>query len=227
MFFRVGDFVNLRLHREYSVFVIKSKKIEQQLINSFKITKRIDRLTYELELSTNMKIHNVISVAHLKSITNPRDDLYQRRRVSTSSLVIDGAEEFEIERMLAKRRIRKGTGWSTQYLVRWLSYGPEDDWWIPQHRLGHARKLIHEYERRFEAAAAIDDGTDDRYEDEAENDASEDEGEDEAAIPAAGAQFMTGQSIWTDLFPAFATVNATSQSEASSSNCAWSSEARE
>ena len=110
MFFRVDDFVNLRLHREYSVLAIKLKKIEQQLINSFKIIKRIDRLTYELELSANMKIHNVISVTHLKPTTNPRDDPYQRRRVSTPSLVIDDAEEFEIERMLAKRRIRKGTG---------------------------------------------------------------------------------------------------------------------
>ena len=113
MFFRVNDFVNLRLHREYSVFVIKLKKIKQQLINSFKIIKRINRLTYELELSINMKIHNVIFVTHLKFIINSRDDFYQRRRVLTSSFVIDDAEEFEIKRMLVKRRIRKKTEWST------------------------------------------------------------------------------------------------------------------
>ena len=109
MFFRVNDFVNIRLHRGYSVPAIKSKKIEQQLIDPFKIIKRVGRLAYQLELPVNMKIHKVLFVAHLKPITNPRDDSYQRHRVSAPPLVIDDAEEFEIKQILAKRRIRKKT----------------------------------------------------------------------------------------------------------------------
>ena len=56
-----------------------------------------------------MKIHNVIFVIHLKFIINSRDDFYQRRRVLTLFLIINDAEEFEIKRMLVKRRIRKKT----------------------------------------------------------------------------------------------------------------------
>ena len=97
MFFRVNDFINIRLHREYSVLVIKSKKIKQQLINSFKIIKRVNRLTYQLEFSINMKIHKILFVTHLKFIINLRDDFYQRYRVLTSFFIIDDVEEFEIK----------------------------------------------------------------------------------------------------------------------------------
>ena len=109
MFFRVNDFVNFRLHRKYSVLVIKLKKIKQQLINLFKIIKRINRLTYEFKLSINIKIHNVIFVTYLKFIINSRDDFYQRRRVLTLFFIIDDVKKFKIKRMLVKRRIRKKT----------------------------------------------------------------------------------------------------------------------
>ena len=109
MFFRVNDFVNIRLHREYNVFVIKSKKIKQQLINSFKIIKCVNRLTYQLEFSINMKIHKVLFVTYLKFIINSRDDFYQRHRVLTSSLIINDVEKFKIKQILVKRRIRKKT----------------------------------------------------------------------------------------------------------------------
>ena len=97
MFFRVNDFVNIRLHREYNVFVIKSKKIKQQLINSFKIFKRVNRLTYQFELSINIKIHEILFVTHLKFIINLRDDFYQRYRVLILFLIINDVEKFEIK----------------------------------------------------------------------------------------------------------------------------------
>lgn len=63
MFFDVRDLVNLRLHREYRVSAVWSKKIGSQLVGPFKILERIGRLAYQLELSANMKIHDVVSVA--------------------------------------------------------------------------------------------------------------------------------------------------------------------
>ena len=49
-FFKVGDLVNLRLHREYRVLAIKSKKLSSQFIGLFSIIERIDRLIYRLRL---------------------------------------------------------------------------------------------------------------------------------------------------------------------------------
>ncbi len=75
-FFKVGDLVNLRLYRGYRVPSITSKKLGQQLVGPFKVTERIGRLAYRLQLPDVMRIHDVISVAHLEPTTDPVDDPY-------------------------------------------------------------------------------------------------------------------------------------------------------
>lgn len=92
IFFKVGEIVNLRLHRGYRIPAIKSKKIGQQFAGPFRVTKRIGQLAYELDLPSTMKIHNVISVAHLEPATIPADDPYLRRRPAVPA-VVDNHEE--------------------------------------------------------------------------------------------------------------------------------------
>lgn len=93
-----------------------------------------------------MRIHDVVSVAHLEPATDPAEDSYRRRRLPMSAVVIDGEDEYENEKLLQKRRIRRGRGWSTQYLVRWLTYGPEDDTWETGQELRrHANDLVEAY----------------------------------------------------------------------------------
>eukprot|EP00961_Rhodomonas_salina_P147741 1988646-Rhodomonas_salina.1 len=57
---------------------------------------------------------------------------------STSMLLlpelIDGEEEYVVEEIIAHR----GSGSRTQHLVRWASYGPEDDEWLPKRNLANA-----------------------------------------------------------------------------------------
>ena len=69
------------------------KKLESQLIGPFRILERIGRLTYRLELPINMKIYNVISIAHLEPATDPAEDPYRRRRPSAPTVIVDGEEE--------------------------------------------------------------------------------------------------------------------------------------
>ena len=76
IFFEEEDQVNLRLHRGYYISVITFKKISQQLVDSFRVLKRIGRLAYQLDLSANMQIYNVISIAHLEPTTDPIEDPY-------------------------------------------------------------------------------------------------------------------------------------------------------
>jgi Chromo (CHRromatin Organisation MOdifier) domain len=33
------------------------------------------------------------------------------------------------------------------YLVRWKGYGPENDTWLPEEEMSHARELIDEFEK--------------------------------------------------------------------------------
>lgn len=98
-FFRVGDLVNLQFHKDYRVSVIKSKKLGPQLIEPFFVLKRIERLVYRLKLSFIMRIHNVISIIHLESITNPAENLYRRRHSFMFIEIIDNENEYEIEKL--------------------------------------------------------------------------------------------------------------------------------
>lgn len=154
--FNVDDMVNLRLHRGYKVPAVTSKKVGQQLVGPFPVIERIGRLAYRLRLPANMMIHDVISVAHLEPATDPADDPYQRRRPAIP-LIVDGQEEYEIDRLVNKRPIRRGRGWSTQYLVRWKNCGLEEDMWLPERELGNASGLVNEYEERYGTAAGIED----------------------------------------------------------------------
>ncbi|CAF9938725.1 MAG: hypothetical protein ALECFALPRED_007829, partial [Alectoria fallacina] len=46
-------------------------------------------------------------IAHLKPATDPAEDPYRRRRLSASVVVVDGEEEYEIEKLLRKRTIKR------------------------------------------------------------------------------------------------------------------------
>ena len=76
IFFEEEDQVNLRLYREYYISTITFKKIDQQLVDSFRVLKRIERLIYQLDLSANIQIYNIISIAHLKSTIDSIEDSY-------------------------------------------------------------------------------------------------------------------------------------------------------
>lgn len=67
MYFEERDLVGLRLHKEYKVPAIAPKKLGPQLMEPYQVLKPIGRLTYELELLPNMRIQNVVSIAHLES----------------------------------------------------------------------------------------------------------------------------------------------------------------
>ena len=58
--------------------------------------------------------------------------------------MINDEEEYEVEDILAHRQNKK----TTEYLVRFLSYGPEDDLWLPEKNLQNAPEIIQEYWNR-------------------------------------------------------------------------------
>ena len=73
--------VNFRLYRNYFIPSIIKKKVSQQFVNFFRIVERIKRLAYRLKLLLIIKIHPVISIAYLKSATNPDKNPFRRRRL--------------------------------------------------------------------------------------------------------------------------------------------------
>src|SRR5438046_6163070 len=63
------DLVMLKLHHKYHVSDIKNKKLLIQQVKCFSIKQQVFSLIYKLNLSSNMKIHSIISVTNLKSLS--------------------------------------------------------------------------------------------------------------------------------------------------------------
>ena len=99
--------MKLRLYKDYNILDIISHKIEAQFINLFEVTKRINKLAYRLKLLNNIKIYNVIFVAMLKPLST-RSDLYRCRLSLSDVVIIDNKDEYIIEKLVRKRRIRRG-----------------------------------------------------------------------------------------------------------------------
>ena len=80
------DLVTLKLHHEYHILSVKNKKLFIQQVDCFFIKQQISSLAYELKLSANMKIHSVMSVINLKSVSSEKDS-YNQSYNDYSSLV--------------------------------------------------------------------------------------------------------------------------------------------
>ena len=97
----------MRLYKSYQISAIIFKKIDSQLIDSLRISKRINRLVYRLELSNNIRIYNIVFIAYLESTINSANDSYKRRRSSPLAIVVNSEEKYQIKRLIRKRRIRR------------------------------------------------------------------------------------------------------------------------
>ena len=152
-----GDFVMLKLHHRYHVPDIKNKKLLIQQVDCFKIKQWIFSLVYKLKLFFNMKIHLMISVINLKSLS-PSKDSY-KCWVNNHSLPIKKENEmknnnldkkwksFYIEKLLDKhlcyyRHDKK----IIEYLVKWISYKSEFNKWYEENLLDNVIKSMLEYE---------------------------------------------------------------------------------
>ena len=66
IFFRFDDRVYLRLHQKYQLSNRSNKKIFNQRCEFFIVKRRVDRLTYELKLSTHWRVYSMIFITQLK-----------------------------------------------------------------------------------------------------------------------------------------------------------------
>ena len=153
MYLRENDYALLRLHKGYTIPSGKGNpKYGQQYVGPFKVLQRIGRLAYKLDIPKQWKIHPVFTIAQLEPCPAPDADPFDRPRPTHPPPVFADKEnqdldEYEIDRLLDKRIIRKGRGLSVQYLARWVGYGPEDDMWRTLPQLEHCQDLIDDYER--------------------------------------------------------------------------------
>jgi hypothetical protein len=151
LFLKINEWAMLRLHHEYFISDSKNmiKKIFTQYVESFKVVQRIERLAYRLAISENWKIHSIFSIAQLESTSDSAQNLYNRLKSTDSSSVTDTQNEYEIERILNKRTVKRDHEYFTKYFVRWLDYEFEFDRWYNVKNLANVKEFITNYEKKL------------------------------------------------------------------------------
>jgi hypothetical protein len=101
---------------------------------------------YRLQLPSEWKIHNVF---HVNLLSRALPDKYaQRKDKNQPELSLEDEPEFEIERIMDIKQVRKSTqNPKYKYLVRWVGYDENDDLWQKPETLFNAQDLVYQFHK--------------------------------------------------------------------------------
>lgn len=120
-------------------------------MGSFKILERIGPVAYKLELLPHSKIHPVFHVSLLEPFQS-----VGRYQPPPPPISLDDALEYEVDRILNHRTVKRGKKSALEYQVTWKGYGVEHDSWEPESNLANAEGFIADY---WQSVSAPPSGT--------------------------------------------------------------------
>jgi hypothetical protein len=104
------------------------------------VIERIGKVAYKVELPPNLKMHNVFHVQLLKKY---RDN--GKVQPPPPPIEIDDSLEYEVERVLGHRKVKRGKQIRKEFLVKWLGYEHEHNTWELEKHLTHCEDLLADY----------------------------------------------------------------------------------
>lgn len=142
--FQVGDEVMLSTVNFRNMNPNRTVKLMPRYIGPLKIKKVVSSVAYELELPPTLRIHPVFHVSKLKLYRS--DDRYEREQVTRPAPeLVDGEQEYEVERILDRRERRQGRGIRVEYLVKWLGYPEYESTWERESNLTNAQEMVQQF----------------------------------------------------------------------------------
>jgi len=102
--YRVGDLVILSIKNlKYQIVRRRTEKLTERFVGPYKIKKIISSNAVELELPSTIKIHPVVNVSRVYRYVGQVEG---QRKEQPAPVIIEGEEEWKVERILNKRRVR-------------------------------------------------------------------------------------------------------------------------
>jgi len=141
--YKVGDLVLLSTKDlKWQMVGRRSEKLAKRFVGPYKIKAIISSNVVELELPASVKIHPVVNVSRIKQYI---DQVNSQRKETPQLVVIEGEEEWEVEKILNKRKIRG----KDKFLVQWKGFTAEGDTWESRENLQNAGELLREFEEEY------------------------------------------------------------------------------
>jgi len=119
-----------------------SEKLVKRFIGPYKIKAIISSNVVELELPITVKIHLVVNVSRIKRYVDQVDG---QRKEMPQPVVVEGEEEWEVKKILNKRKIRG----KDKFLVWWKGFMAEGDTWESRENLQNTGDLLREFEKEY------------------------------------------------------------------------------
>jgi hypothetical protein len=151
--FEVGDQVLLATDhvRTEADRMQPSRKLAAKYSGPYPIKEKLSDVVYVLDLPESMKVHPVFHISRLKRFHERAAEMRgeEDQQLPPPPIIIDGQEEYEVERIIAKRRFQD----QVQYLVKWAGYPIEEAMWLTKEDMKNASDLIKEFEERTRNAS--------------------------------------------------------------------------
>jgi len=101
--YKVGDLVMLSTKDlKYQMVGRRTEKLMERFISPYRIKKIISLNAVELELPSTVKIHLVVNISRIQRYIGQVEG---QRKEKPAPVIIEGEEEWEVERILNKWRI--------------------------------------------------------------------------------------------------------------------------
>jgi len=145
--FAVGDRVLLSTqHLKLIGERKRARKLTERYVGPYRVKRVVNANAYELELPASLKIHPVINISHLKEYRDGvlafPDRPVPLTRPEPEALDDNGAPEWQVDRLLDHRKVRRGARQIDQYLVEWKGYPISEATWEPIEHLTGAIELV-------------------------------------------------------------------------------------
>jgi len=102
--YKVGDLVMLSTKNlKYQIVRRRTKKLTERFVGPYKIKEIISLNTVKLELPSTVRIHPVVNVSRIRKYV---EQVEGQKKKQPAPVIIKGEEEWEVERILNKQRVR-------------------------------------------------------------------------------------------------------------------------
>jgi len=81
----------------------RSEKLTEHFVGPYKVKGIVSSNTIELELPKSIKIHPVVNVSRVQLY---KPQVEGQKKILPKKVIIEGEEEFEVEKILNKRTVR-------------------------------------------------------------------------------------------------------------------------
>jgi len=141
--YKVSDLVLLSTKDlKYQMIGRQTEKFTERFVGPYKVKAIVSSNAVELELPSTIRIHPVVNVSRIQRY---KSQVEGQRKETPQSMVIEGEEEWKVEKIVNKRKVRG----RDKYLVRWKGCTAEEDTWENRENLKNAMELVEEFEREY------------------------------------------------------------------------------